>query len=359
MFRLIGISDPQKLEPYLQKIVSWFDRSAESLELALWHRTSESTKAGGVIFSYEPTGSVSKLFGYFLWVLSIIKYLYRNCDSNDVILASRFDVGFAVWGFSFFSRIKFVYLDRDAAHLVVQNSALAFVVKFFEKRIAKRAVVHVIPISQRDYTGFSNVVVLPNSPSLDLLARADSVSLCKFGLNRSKFLVYVNGWLVESRGGRMILEAAKKLQVTSPHVEFVLAGELESTFSQELATLPNVCFVGRLASYEALALYREVQVVLSFYDPNRKINALAAPNKWMDCLAFGVPFVTNKSILTVKDFMDSGLCHVVAYDDPVELALLLHKLACQKVPMTINLEELRARYDWDLQFTKVMGSIDV
>ena len=73
----------------------------------------------------------------------------------------------------------------------------------------KNALYHLVRGNSRDFTKQDNVIVVSNTPSY---------SSYKYSIDKSNnlvksqyFTIYINGWLVESRGAKMIMNTLKFL----------------------------------------------------------------------------------------------------------------------------------------------------
>ncbi len=369
---IYAIGGLTKNEPYIQKLFELLESTGLELDLRVWSRqagvekTLQISSNARIQVLYRNTAKtrVTKYFGYLVWV----GYIFFDCiktarSQNVAVFCSRFESALPVFLATQFSKFPYVYLDRDAIHLTHNwPRYLASLLRFIEIRIGRNAALHVIPGESRRYHEGGNVRVVQNSPSSKTVEEADACETDYMleGLSTSCKKVYVNGWLPSTRGVRMILEAAQyfKRNPTGSAVVFVVAGDPGCPEAEELIGLENVVYLGRLDSRVSLALYREMDVVLAFYDPSIAINRKAEPNKWFDCAMMKVPFITNKGIETVEPWVGGWCAAVVEYGDGEGLAnAILETLGRDSV--TDGDEYLGGpRVEaWDVQMRVALGEI--
>lgn len=326
-----GISKPDSLEPFLQKIYDYNCENNIAFTFKLWNRTSVKSESGyndsrlKNLFCFSIKGPFSKVIGYLAWCFLIFKDVLQT-KNVQIIYCSRFEVVFSVFIASLVKDIKYVYLDRDAAHLSWRVwPIIGKLIFYIESYIAKKAIVHVIPSEYRNYTKSPNVLLLPNFPSSHLLSDAyqcQTFNHLKILKQAGYKLVYVNGWLVETRGLVFINDFVNKIRSTD-NVLILIAADIESHLAYELCKNKYSIYLGRLSPAESLSIYQHVDVVLSFYDPDVSINKVAEPNKWYDCISMNKPFITNHGIKTIEGFTSTGLCKLIDYGDSVALYNLI------------------------------------
>jgi hypothetical protein len=97
------------------------------------------------------------------------------------------------------------------------------------------------------------------------------------------------------------------------------------------------------------------------YDPAIPINRVAEPNKWHDCVLFGVPFIANNGIETAAPFVDAGACRLVTYGDATGLTNVLRALAARPdewLEMRDAIAAMNA-VPWDVQVTAILQEAQV
>jgi glycosyltransferase involved in cell wall biosynthesis len=226
-----------------------------------------------------------------------------------------------------------------------------------EEFTAGRAVLHVVPGSERWPRKDPNLRIIRNAPTQTAIATAKRLAASR-GYSRPDVLtVYVNGWLPSTRGVPTFLRAMQILAKTP--IQMIVAGRVGCPEGEELIRLPNVEFLGDIPQTEALALYYRSHIALTYYDPDIAINRLAESNKWADCVLTGVPFVVNSEVETTGPFIAAGCALQLPYSDATGLAQLLEDLnreqsMLQKIASRLPLVHLTP---WDEAMADVVDEL--
>lgn len=365
MIVFYGVSNPSSLEPYLQKIYNYNTDNDIEFTFKLWNRFNSFDNHKVIddnlcnLFCFSINGVFSKVIGYFFWCF-IVFFDVLKAKNVNVVFCSRFEVVFSVFLASLFKDVKYVYLDRDAAHLSWGLSpVIAKLVFYVESYIAKKSLLHVVPSKYRNYTNSSNITILPNFPSSHLLSKARDCNHFNYltSLKKSGFkLVYVNGWLVKTRGLSFINDFANMIS-KSDNILIVIAAGVESPLANELCKNKYSVYLGRLTPAESLSIYKHIDVVLSFYDTDIGINKVAEPNKWYDCLSMNKPFITNHGIITIENFKHTGLCKIIDYGDS---SALYDLIVSENFPSPIDCNNQFGSSDdltWDSFYKNIIDKV--
>jgi hypothetical protein len=327
-YTLVAVGKDIFAFPYLYKLSNILTDLGE-LEYVHWDRSSKEDNVEQLdhiiykkMIGFCPTNKVSLLIGYVLWFFSLLKFFLFNADTTRLYFVSRLDAAGPLMLASLVRpSIKYVYLDRDAYHMTYKLGVFKGFVKKIETIVASRSVFHFIPGVSRNFKNNENVRVIENTPNKKFLLEAETQ-------RSEKFIIYVNGWLVDTRGAQAILKCANNLDKDKYQV--IVAGPTQCVAIKELVKLPVVNYLGQLSNIDSLSYYFISDVVLSFYDPSIEINRKAEPNKWYDCAFTNTPFVSNYGIQTADPFVKSGLCHLINYDDDRALLQLVNKMRCNR-----------------------------
>jgi len=353
-FTLVAVGSDISSFPYLFKLSSIL-KNLGSLEYVHWDRTTKEQTPDYIddvaykkLLGFCPSNKLTLLTGYILWFVSLLGYLLFKADPKRLYFVSRLDAAGAIYIASLFRKsFKYVYLDRDAYHMTYKLGIFKGIVKKIESMVAKKSVLHFIPGKSRDFTNDKNVRVIENTPNREFFneAKCNSKHLEK----DPKFTIYVNGWLVETRGAELIYNLAKQLDINKFRI--IVAGPLQCKAINSLIELPVVTYLGQLSNIESLSYYFISDVVLSFYDPKIEINRKAEPNKWFDCAFTNTPFIANYGIETAQPFLKTGLCHLIKYNDDASLLQLIEQMNANHIQLdrsaTKNaVEELNVDF-WD------------
>ena len=359
-FSLVAVGSKVEAFPYLYKL-STILLGIGDLEYIYWGRDrhEDTNKIKGIkykrIFHFSPNNKLMLLLGYFVWISSLIYYFLFKADSSRLYFVSRLDTAIAIYIASILRKsYRFVYLDRDAYHMTYRLGIFRGLIKGIEKHIAGHAVFHFIPGKSRDFTGGENVRVIENTPNKGFynMALKKSTNLSK----DARFTIYVNGWLVDTRGASGILRLAKMLDPNEYRI--IVAGPIECESIKALTDMPVSKYLGQMNNIDSLSYYFVSDVVLSFYDPSIEINRKAEPNKWFDCVFTNTPFIANYGIDTVEIFVEIGLCELVTYNNAdALLAKIINMKSRRRVTMyeaNQYVEDLGVNF-WDDKVIRVIG----
>lgn len=216
-----------------------------------------------------------------------------------------------------------VFDDADRFSMVLGVGGLVGRMLFaLEDWTAARSILHIIPSFSRYNKTVDSDFLLPNTPT-----RADIEAARALRPEKpAAFVVYANGWLPQTRGALIILEAFRRFSVGKSDVQLLVAGFIPDQLLSEFSGLEALTYIGEVPQVEALALYQVSDVLVTLYDPNIEINRRAESNKWGDACCFGVPFIVNFEVETARKYIESGAAFSVPYGDIDELASLFEEL---------------------------------
>lgn len=263
-------------------------------------------------------------FMYPFWMVAVFFRVMRF-DRDDVLLCLGWETAFPALIASYFTGSKVIFDDADRFSLIVSlpKPVKAFV-QALERWTSHRVALHIVPGFGRYEWRAENMIVLRNAPILEDYRKAVRLGQRS---SPSGLVIYVNGWLGETRGLPVVLDVMRRAAERQIPIRMILAGRMDGASSEALAALENVEYRGRVGLDEALKIYREVDLVFSYFDPAIPINRLAESNKWGDCVFLNVPFVANSEVETAGPFVKAGAAISVPYDDVDGLFGILAELA--------------------------------
>lgn len=351
-FSIIGIGNNLSSQPYLYKLSNVLNEFG-TVSYYCWDRLNRAPDNEGPVttslLNMKANSRFKLFFGYILWVLNLIFFFLLKADKSTTYFVSRFDAGFPALIGKKLRGINYIYLDRDAAHLTYKFGLLSYLVYKLECSVGKNALRHFVPGESRNFTGHENVRVIENSPNKAFYDEAqERARLLPKSLKKT---IYINGWLVNTRGAETILECCRKLSFDD--YKIIVAGRLDSGYMQQLVDIKGVEYLGQLSNVDSLSYYFISDIVFSFYDPSIEVNRRAEPNKWYDCLFTKTRFITNKGITTSSPFVEMGLCYEVNYGNVEQLLEMIHKLPVSPLNFI-------ASFDvdfWDVKVRKILQEI--
>lgn len=149
------------------------------------------------------------------------------------------------------SRVIFDDADRFSMLLKLPGPAHRLLVRL-EKWASTQSVAHLIPGWTRYDFSHAGMKLLRNTPTSGDFDRARRIAQQR---PEADLVLYVNGWIGETRGASVFLSLMRRLQSSQPAIVMVAAGWTDCTAGHALFALPNVRFEGELSTEAALALY--------------------------------------------------------------------------------------------------------
>ena len=303
------------------------DRSElDAEEVSLGVRRKVIARGG----TYGGTSSRRLLPAYARWVVSVFFELVRQPASN--VHALGLESALPALLAAKLRRHRVIYDDADRFSFCHPMPArVKSIVAATERWVARHALVHVVPGVGRYPDGLParTTIELPNWPSEPDVVAAKSVVAPE--IPQAELTLYANGWIGDRRGAVQLLEMSTHLRDDS-RFHLVVAGRITESAADELVTLSNVTNLGKLSQAEALAVYSQVDAVVTMYDPSVAINRFAEPNKWGDCLELGVPILVNEEVQTAAEVIGNGYALSFAWEG-AGLTDLIDGLLLDRTPL--------------------------
>ena len=299
--------------------------------------------------------SSKKLFIHYpLWIIMVFFNAFK-ISKNDLVYAVSLDVALPIYLVSYIKGYKYIFDNPDNFSLTYNLKGFGKkVIDLIEKKVARKALYHILPDASRIEYRYKNTVILPNFPLDSEIKKAQNIykdnSLDGFDLNiikkDSRLKIYINGRMVKHRGSEWIADSLKNLNADKFLI--IVAGNIYcNKLENTLNSLDNVIKFPRLENYKALSLYYVADIVFAFYDPVLPINRKASANKWWDCVVCKTPFISNKEVETLETFNKEGACFLIEYNSE-KLVDLLNELEDNREKLNEvkkNMEKLNT-YSW-------------
>jgi glycosyltransferase involved in cell wall biosynthesis len=323
--------------PYGSRLASLFETKDIDVEFWGWDRENNaSCPTARERFLLRGGGQHNRKLAlyYVAWIwVTFAATLRRTRGGSEVFAIGTFST-IGTLAACLLRRAKLVYINSDNLSLSYRlPQPLGRLIGASEGLLARLATVHVVPSSLRWTGATANLVVAKNTPTRAIVAEAKRISLERGYQRHEPLTLYVNGWLTETRGMQMIVEATKDLDRRS--FRLLVAGSPLCDAATRLLKSPVVEYMGRLTREEAFALYYRAHLVATFYDPSIPINRLAEANKWYECIIAHTPFVVNEEVLTARTFREAGACFTIPYGDACALGKLLEELTSDRTRLLI------------------------
>lgn len=350
----------------LNKLKEVFDTNGTKFIFWGWQRENNLKNVSYPIRHLWTGGGFSskKLFLHYpIWIISVFYNAFK-LSKNDVIYAVSLDVALPIYLGSFFKGYKYIFDNPDNFSLTYNLKGLPkWLIDKVESKVAKKSLYHILPDGSRFEESHDNLVILPNFPLDSEIKKAkeiyaygflDNFELAKIADDK-RLKIYINGRMVKHRGSEWIAEVFAAL--SPDKFLIIVAGNIYcDKLKNQLSNMDNVIKFERLENYKALSLYYCSDIVFAFYDPILPINKKAAANKWWDCVACKVPFVSNIEVQTLKLFREVDACFVVKYGSNEMLISLLQALQKDRTKIASIKHNLNllSTYSWGEKMGEVV-----
>ena len=310
-----------------------------------------------VLFKGGGSRSTATAAAYGLWAWRLLRSVLKTRD-NAMFVAVSFDTGLPMAVASLGGKVHFLFADRDNISMSFRwPPPVRALLRILERVIVMRCSLHVLPGRSRWASPGPKERFLPNAPASGVLAAARQIASRNGYARGQKLTIYVNGWLVESRGIGVFLEAYR--QCGPGELEVIIAGKDTCSALEQLVRMPGVKWLGKISAEESLANYFRSHFVFTYYDPAIEINTRAEPNKWEDCVATQTPFIVNSEVSTAERFIRRQACAHAPYHDASGLALLLRQFAADRSEwemMQRSLSEFETTA-WDTEMLRLLDGL--
>lgn len=336
----------------LYKLKKVMDSKGIQYELWGWRRSYSKELKLNYRVLYLARGGTGKFvpFVYLWWMNRLFwRLLFLKSKKHQIVYSVGFEASFPAYLVSYIRRLNYVFDNPDNIYLSHPLPTWAVtILKKLEKKIAIRAKKHILPSKSRWNYEIGNEFYIPNTPLKEDLDDARKIVYSPFKKNSNEQLViYITGRLVDVRGLELLKYAIQHTDRDS--FCWVIAGYVDENLISFFQEFPNVSYLGMISSTESLALYYQSDLLFAFYDPALPINRIAESNKWWDCVATGVPFISNYDIVNLKVFEEANACFLIKYDNKCALVDLLKRLYSDRDELSHvrqNLQKI-AYTSWD------------
>ena len=296
-----------------------------------------------------------------LYPLWMIKVFWRTLrlGRGKLLFCLGWETAFPALLAARFNGARIVFDDADRFSMIVRlpGAAGRFLLRL-EEWASRHATLHVIPGFSRYERRHDRMVVLRNSPlSADFAAAVAS----RPERPEAAIVLYANGWIGETRGAPIFLEALELAAERGLDLHLVIAGRVDGDAAPKLIDHPMVTFRGEVGQHEALVWYIVCDAVLTFYDPAIEINRMAESNKWGDAVFFNCPIIVNSEVETASPFVEVGAAFAIPYHETRLLVDLFSRMI--ETPEMINkarraLDPFKPDYPtFDTQFENILGQV--
>jgi len=333
----------------LSKILQFYQENGYEIEL--W-------KKKGTQKSNIPERPITKTYKrksieYALWMSGLFFRLFFRRKTTPIFV-SGFESAIVVYFVSLLRGGTYIFDNPDNFYQSKNlPNGLKKMIFNIERKIIKRAQITIVPDEMR-IIGYNlprkYFLTIRNFPSKSDVEK----SLKNTTPKDKKLVIYMNGWLVPTRGLQMISEFIKKLQ-PNLDLKIKIAGKKEGL--DEILKSPYVEYLGIVDAMTSLGNYHNSDIILTFYDPSIEINRNASPNKWGDALVTETIPILNNGIETTAMYFPKGGYFAIDYNDSESLYKLIMDIYENEEILANKRTELKENpiYFWEDQMQKILN----
>jgi len=332
----------------LSKIISYLIEKKEPFEL--WKKHGDEDV-------YFPIKNLIKNYTdkrkeYILWIVNLFFVLLKSKNVGRIFV-SGFESAFVVYISTFIVKREYIFDNPDNFYQSKQLPGfLKNILLELERKIIKKSLITLVPDESR-IDGYKlqreKFEILKNFPSkIDL-----NESLKRVSKQKEKLVIYMNGWLVPTRGLEMISRFIANLR-PGLDLKIVIAGKKEGL--DTILTSNYVEYKGVVNAISSLSYYHQSDLILTFYDPKLEINRKASPNKWGDAIITKTIPILNKGIETTGSYFPNGGYFSLEYNNSQELLDLIMSIYHDKSILQEKIKQLEQNptYFWENQMQNIL-----
>jgi len=339
---------------YKVQVVAW-DRSCRegqtlSTDLDI-HRIPQRGDYGRGIFN---------AFSFLMWSQKLLRWLFRNRKSYDIIHACDFDTVVPAFLVTVLLRKKLVYdifdFIADASRnmpkpiLVLVRNLDLWLISHADLVVladdSRRAQIHGSKPRRLTVTYNSPEASLPFTPQAPLTPA---------------FNIGFVGTLMLDRGLSEMIQAISG--DSRFHLHLAGFGGDEMAIRGMCKELPNVTFHGKVTYTHALEIYSGCQLMFAIYDPRNPNQRFSSPNKAFESLMLGLPVVVAKDSGIDELVRRHNMGYVVPYQDDTALKntleAALSESSKEREERSRQLKHLfNTEFAWERQGARLVGEYE-
>lgn len=229
---------------------------------------------------------------YFIFLIYIVHFLFKNKDKNEVIFIRGDIIGLAASIISYIRKTNFAF---ELHNYEFKNSFKDKLYKFLFKK--SKLLITVTKNTKNNWikAGIdkNKIIVLPSGVNYKLFSKELNVFKIKKELNlTNKKIVCYTGNFLKGKGEEEIFYAAHKLK---NYVFICFGGTKEKVFKlnerKEKEKINNLLFKGHVKQEELIKYIKISNVLISPYSSNCPIINHISPLKIYEYMASGIPAV--------------------------------------------------------------------
>jgi glycosyltransferase involved in cell wall biosynthesis len=253
---------------------------------------------------------------------------------------------------------KIIYDIADTFSARYQTlKILASTIQYVDDLLMSRCEMVIVPqenrIHNHVYRKPKNWCMIPNTP-----LQSEAPPLVPFDA-KPPYTLLLSGQMMWSRGIKEFVTAA---EIAGNIKIKVVTGKFPEGVEPFLRSKPFVEIFPEMEQKEVLKVATQCHLIGAYYDPSRKINRQAAPNKVFDALAAGRPIIVNSEIETA-DYITKELKagYSFPYSDTDALAAFFKSLPSRSDELERisreNWQKFQDQWAWEKLATPILKKL--
>ena len=290
----------------------WADIYApRTIEWGCWGSPLKDHKSINILDRRPHSGRLSFAIGYAAFVLMSFFFALKRLRSGDILLC--IDLETALLG-ALAAKLRGAKLHYDMADpfFLAKPVPFKWMWKHVEAVYIRNASITTAPLASRFQFFFSDIPrncrVIENVPTL--VANKQAREFLPLLDNQRQLTLGYFGTIERHRGIEDLIQFVK----LHPHTKLLIGGRgpLASLVCAEAITCDRIQFTGEYLPNHLPDLTRHVDIYCSLYYKSKALHEFAAPNKYYEHLALGIPILMSAGTPYAEAVLQNGTGWVIA-----------------------------------------------
>ena len=298
---ILLIRDNECFEPRVQNYLRYFDTHNIPYHVIAWNRNGTAKPNKHITF-YQRRAEYGKRIANIPnkigWMLFAMKEIYRRRHSLKAIHACDIDgiLPALVMGKSLKKKVIFDIFDWISS---LTGKGLVYkLVEWLQNFCYKHSGAVILCEEERKSQAKSDndtVFIVPNIPNGTTAFDPDTLAKTAADMETYDYVVSYVGVFDRDRGLENLLDAVSQC----PGIKLNIAGfgVLDELIRDFNARFPNITYWGRVEYTIGQTLQKNSDMIAAMYHLTSPLHKYAAPNKYYESLALGVPMITTENTL--------------------------------------------------------------
>lgn len=299
---VVFIRDNECFEPRVKNYLRFLEKNNVEYHVIAWNRSGTAEINENITYFQrraEYGKRIANIPNKLFWMCFVVKEIFKHRKKCQAIHACDVDAVIPALLIGKLLRKKVIFDIFDWISSINEKGIVYKLVDWLQNIAYKHSDAVIVCEDERKTQARSKnkrnkVLVLPNIPNVGELDNVTRDQIRDFRSAYSYTLSYV-GVFDRDRGLEHLLESVSKC----PDVILNIAGfgvldELVTEYSNDYS---NICYWGRVDYSVGQSIMKESDLIIAMYYLTNPVHKLAAPNKYYESLALGVPMVTTANTL--------------------------------------------------------------